>query len=148
MYTPSLVKIHWYLLKLSSGNENMDLCRQITVKNWWNLPSKNPKPDLYNISAHNEFGENPLIFTQFIIRKRKYGQMDDRRMDVQTDGHTDSQRDTIIPRHYHVKCKKKKTKKKKTWLRLQKAVNRILCFVGRWGGCTGGGCLHIRITLV
>ena len=24
MHTPSLVKIHWYLLKLSSGNENTD----------------------------------------------------------------------------------------------------------------------------
>ena len=29
MYTPRLVKIHWHLLKLSSGNENMD--GQITL---------------------------------------------------------------------------------------------------------------------
>ena len=51
----------------------------------------NPKPDLYNINAHTKFGENPLIFTQVIVRKRKYGR---------TDRHRDSQRDTIIPCHF------------------------------------------------
>ena len=29
----------------------------------------NPKPDLHNINAHTKFGENPLMFTQVIIRK-------------------------------------------------------------------------------
>ena len=33
-------------------------CRgQITVKKWQNLPIINTKPDIYNINAHNKFGE-------------------------------------------------------------------------------------------
>ena len=36
-----------------------------------------------------KFGENPLMFTQVIIRKR-------------TDGHMDVQCETIIHRHYRV----------------------------------------------
>ena len=59
--------------------------RQITVKIWRNFPISNPKPDLHNINAHTKFGENPLMFTQVIIRKRKT----DRRMyDGRTDGQT------------------------------------------------------------
>ena len=54
----------------------------------------NTKPDLHNINAHTKFGENPLMFTQVIIRKRK--------TDGRTDGKTDEQRETIIPRHYFV----------------------------------------------
>ena len=57
MHIPSLVKIHWYLLKLSSGNENIDVSRaDKSIKKWWNLPISNPKPDLYNINAHTKFG--------------------------------------------------------------------------------------------
>ena len=57
MYTPSLVKIQWHLLKLSCGNKNMDLLwAGNSVKNWWNLPINNPKPDLHNINTH----KNPL----------------------------------------------------------------------------------------
>ena len=53
-------------------NENMGLSRaDSSVKNWRNLPISNPKPDLHNINAHTKFGENPLMFTQVIIRKRK-----------------------------------------------------------------------------
>ena len=33
-----------------------------SVKNWRNLPTSNPKSDLYNINAHTKFGENLLIF--------------------------------------------------------------------------------------
>ena len=59
------------------------------VKIWWNLPFSNPKPDLHNINAHTKFGENPLMFTQVIIRKRKMdGRMDVRQTDGQTDGLT------------------------------------------------------------
>ena len=47
-----------------------------SVKIWRNLPISNPKPDLHNINAHTKFGENPLTFTQVIIRKQK------------TDGHS------------------------------------------------------------
>ena len=46
------------------------------------------------MNAHTKFGENPLMFTQVIIRKRK--------MDGQMDGLTDDQRETIIPYHYCV----------------------------------------------
>ena len=61
-----------------------------SVKNWWNLPISNPKPDLHNINAHTKFGENPLMFTQVIIRKRKM----DGRMDVQQ---TDSRMTDMKP---------------------------------------------------
>ena len=66
-----------------------------SVKNWRNLPISNPKPDLHNINAHTKFGENPLMFAQVIIRKRK---TDGRTMD----GQTDDQRESITPRHYCV----------------------------------------------
>ena len=38
-----------------------------------NLPISNPKPDLLNVNAYSKFDENPLLFIQVIIRKRKYG---------------------------------------------------------------------------
>ena len=62
MHIPSLVKIHWNLLKLLSGNENMDewqaknLCQKLK-----NLPISDPKPYLHNISAHTKYGQNPLM---------------------------------------------------------------------------------------
>ena len=49
-----------------------------SVKNWQNLAISNPKQDLHNIKAHTKFGENPLMFTQVIIRKRKYGRVNGR----------------------------------------------------------------------
>ena len=52
-----------------------------SVKNWRNLPISNPKPDLHDINAHTMFGENPLMFTQVIIRKRKMDGRMDRWMD-------------------------------------------------------------------
>ena len=49
-----------------------------SVKIRSNLPISNPKPDIHNINAQTKFGENPLTFTQVIIRKRKTdGQMYD-----------------------------------------------------------------------
>ena len=53
--------------------------QQITVKNWQNLPISKPKPDL-QINAHTKFSENPLIYTQVIIWKWKYGPTYDRWM--------------------------------------------------------------------
>ena len=97
----SLVKIPRYFIKLASGNKNMGVSRaDNSVKIWRNLPISNPKPDLHNINAHTKFGENPLIFTQVIIRKRK---MDGRMAVRPRDGWTDTQTSnvkTIIPRHY------------------------------------------------
>ena len=40
-----------------------------------NLPVSNPKPDLLNVNAYSKFDENRLLFTQVIIRKRKYGRV-------------------------------------------------------------------------
>ena len=98
MHIASLIKILCYLLKLSSGNDNMGVSRaDNSVKVWRNLSIINPKPDLYNINAHTKFGENPLMFTQVSIRKRK---TDGRTYDGRTD--TDVQGETIIPRHYCV----------------------------------------------
>ena len=65
MHIASLVKIPCYLLKLSSGNENMGVSRaDYSVKIWRNLPISNPKPVIHNINAHTKFGENSLMFTQ------------------------------------------------------------------------------------
>ena len=90
IHIPSLVNIHWCLLKLSSGNQNMDVSwADNSVKIWQNLPISNPKSDLLNINAHTQFGENPLMFTQVIIRKRKTdGRTTDGRTDCRTDGQT------------------------------------------------------------
>ena len=73
---------------LSSGNQNMGKSRaDNSVKFWRNLPISNLKPDFHNINAHTKFGENPLTFTQVIIRKRKTGGRTDGRT---TDGRTDT----------------------------------------------------------
>ena len=65
MHLSSFVKIHWKsILKLPSGNENMDVSRaDNSVENWRNLPFSHPKSDFGNINAYTKFGENPLIFT-------------------------------------------------------------------------------------
>ena len=74
MRIASLMKIPCYLLKLSSGNENMGVSQaDNSVKIWQNLPISNSKPDLLNVNAYSKFGENPLLFTQVIVWKRKYG---------------------------------------------------------------------------
>ena len=49
-----------------------------SVKIWRNLPISNPKPDLLNVNAYSKFDENPLLFTQDLVRKRKYGRVSDR----------------------------------------------------------------------
>ena len=75
MQITSLMKIS-YLHKLSSGNENMGVSQaDNSVKIWRNLPISNPKPDLLNVNAYSNFGENPLLFTQVIVWKQKYGRV-------------------------------------------------------------------------
>ena len=84
MHIVSLVKIPCYLLTLSSENENMGMSgADNSIKIWRNLPISNPKPIIHNINARTKFGENPLMFTQFIIRKQK-----NRRMNGWTDTRT------------------------------------------------------------
>ena len=86
MHIPSLMKIHWSLLKFPSENENTDSEMKIRMswtdnsgKNWWNLPINNTKLDLHNSNAHTKFDENPWAFTQVNILKQKYRQTYDRR---------------------------------------------------------------------
>ena len=43
-----------------------------------NLHISNPKQDLLNVNAYSKFDENPLLFTQVNIRKRKYGRVSGR----------------------------------------------------------------------
>ena len=57
----------------------MDVSRaDNSVKHLRNLSISNPKPDLHNINAHTKFGDNPLMFTEVIIRKRIYGRVSGR----------------------------------------------------------------------
>ena len=56
-----------------------------SVKIWQNMLISNPKPYLHNINAQTKFGDNPLMFTQVIIRKRK---TDGRTYDGQTGSQT------------------------------------------------------------
>ena len=79
MHIASLVTILCYLLKLSSGNENMDVSRVDNfVKILQNMPISNSIPDLLNVNIYSKFGYNPLLFTQVIVRKRKYGRVSGR----------------------------------------------------------------------
>ena len=81
MHIASLMKIPCYLLKLSARNENMGMSRvDNSVKIWRNLAISNPKPDLLNVNAYSKFGENPLLFTQVIVRKWKYGRVSGRQL--------------------------------------------------------------------
>ena len=97
-----------------------------SIKNWRNLPLSNPKPDLQIINAYTKFPENPLIFTQVIILKRKTeGQTDIRRtydwqMDGWMDRHTDVQREAIIPRDYRVVEYKNKKNIDIIWMKKKK----------------------------
>ena len=79
MHIASLFKIRCYLLKLSSGNENMGVSRaDNSVKNWRNLPISSSLPDLRNVNIYSKFGSNPLLLTQVIVWKRKYGRVSGR----------------------------------------------------------------------
>ena len=78
LYTASLVKIPCYLLKLSPGNENMSVSRADNSVKIDDISISNPLPDLLNVNAYSKFDYNPLLFTQVIIRKRKYGRVSGR----------------------------------------------------------------------
>ena len=57
IYIASLVKIPCYLLKLSSGNENMGVSRaDNSVKIWRNMPISNSIADLLNVNIYSKFG--------------------------------------------------------------------------------------------
>ena len=45
------------------------LLADVSFKNRQNSTISKPKADVHNINAHNNFGENPLIFSKVIIQK-------------------------------------------------------------------------------
>ena len=73
-----------------------------SVKNWRNLPISDPKPDLHNINAHTKVWWKSIDVYSSYHTETKNGRTDDGRTNGQTDGLTDDQRETIIPRHYCV----------------------------------------------
>ena len=65
--------------KLSSGNENMGVSQaDNSIKIWRNLPISNRKTILLTVNAYSKLGENPLLFTQDIVQKWKYGRVSGR----------------------------------------------------------------------
>ena len=68
-----LLKIPCYLLVIVRKQKYGVSRADNSVKFWRNLPISNPKPDLLNVNAYSKFGYNPLLFTQVIVRKQKYG---------------------------------------------------------------------------
>ena len=55
-----------------------------SVKTWQSLPTSNPKSGLH-INAYTKLCKNTLIFTQVIVWKQKYVQLDGRMTVVWTD---------------------------------------------------------------
>ena len=49
-----------------------------SVKIWRNLPISNFKTDLLKVNAYSKFGSIPLLITQVIVWKRKYGRVSGR----------------------------------------------------------------------
>ena len=46
-----------------------------SVKNWWNLPISNPKPDLHYINAHTDFGDGWLCWG-FTAQSTQWGHVE------------------------------------------------------------------------
>ena len=99
MHTPSLVKIHWYLLKLSSGNENTDLSQANNSSKIDKICPLTIPSQISTITMHTP----SLVKIHLHLLKLLSGNknMDGRTDGRTTDGMTDG-RDTIIPCHYHV----------------------------------------------
>ena len=106
MHTPSFVKIHWYLLKLSSRNENTDLSwadNSFKIGEIFQLIIQN---QISIISVHtSSLVKNPLTFTKVITRKWK--NMYRPSTDGWSDRYAESLHDTIMPCYYRVAGYKK-----------------------------------------
>ena len=92
MHIPSLVKIHWCLLKLSSGNENMGVSRADNSVKFDEICPLAIPHQIPTISMHIPF----LVKIHWCLLK--LSSRNEKRMD----GHMDVQHETIIPRHYIV----------------------------------------------
>ena len=89
MHVPSSINIPWYLLKLSFRNKNMGVSwADNSVKIWWNLP----------VSTYQVWWKSINVYSSY-HPEMKY---DWWTYDWWMDRHKDVQRETIIPRHYHV----------------------------------------------
>ena len=101
MHTPSLVKIYWYLLKLSSGNENMDL-------SWADMSTLSKIDKICPLTIRNQISTistHTLSWVKihwYFFKLSSGNKIMDWLTDIwqRTDGHTDSQHDIIIPGHY------------------------------------------------
>ena len=70
MHMQNMVKIHFFILKILSGNDFLTLFKGWNfILNWRKLTLNNPKLDVVNIYAYAKFGKNPFICSQDIERK-------------------------------------------------------------------------------
>ena len=73
MHVQNLVKIHFFVLKLLSGNEILTSFKgHNMVMNGRNWTVNNPKLDVFNINVCAKFGQNPFLHTQDIEQKTKF----------------------------------------------------------------------------
>ena len=100
MHIPSLMKNHWYILKLSSRNENMDMLRTDNCQKLTKFAHQQSQTRSSQYQCtHQVWWKSTDIYSSYHLEMKI--QTDLYQMDGWTDRHTDSQRDTIIPRHYH-----------------------------------------------
>ena len=74
----NLVKIHFFIRKILSGNKILTSFKGLnSVMNWRKWTINNPKLDVVNINAYVKFGQNSSKFSQDTVRKQKcYGWTD------------------------------------------------------------------------
>ena len=97
MHMPSLLKIHWCLLKLSSGNENMGVSWTDNSVRFNEICPLAVPNQISTISVHIP----NLVKIHWCLLELSS------RNEIWTDGHTDIQHETIILRHYLVTGYKK-----------------------------------------
>ena len=101
MHVPSLVKMPWYLCKLSSRNENIGMPRADTTSKFDEICPLAILNQICTISIHIP----SLVWIRWCLLKlssRNEIMADGHTTDRWTDRHMDVERETIIPRHYHV----------------------------------------------
>ena len=70
MHVQSWVKIHFFILKILSGNKILTSFKGRNSMDWRKWTLNNSKLDDVNINACAKFGQNPFIRTQDIERKQ------------------------------------------------------------------------------
>ena len=102
MYVPSLVKIPWHLLKLSPGTENIGVSRGDNRQKLTKLAhlQSQTRSSQYQYT-YQVWWKSINVYSSY-HPETKYWRTDGRTTDGRLDGHTDVQRETIIPHHYRV----------------------------------------------